>query len=83
MNDVLLGRGKVDGFQTLSKKLMIFGPKNHHQNFSLQIRSKSARVETRAGNYNGYDLRCSPSWSQFWFEQIYFELKAEIDFHPP
>ncbi len=33
----LLGRARVKGFQTLSKKFMIYGPKSHHQKFSLQF----------------------------------------------
>jgi hypothetical protein len=32
-----LVRAKVNGFKTLMKKLMIFGPRTHHQNFSLQF----------------------------------------------
>jgi hypothetical protein len=43
----VLGRAKVKGFQTLSKKLMICDTKDPRQKFQPSIRRKSARVNTR------------------------------------
>jgi hypothetical protein len=41
---IILGRVKVNGFQTLSKNLMICDPKNSPPKFQPSIRSKSARI---------------------------------------
>ncbi len=57
---------------------MICGPKDPQLKFQPSIQSQNARIETRAEKYNGYDLRCVPSQPYFWFEQIYFELRAAI-----
>jgi hypothetical protein len=47
MEIFIVGRAKVNGFKTLSKKLMICGPKNSPPKFQPSIRSKSARIKTR------------------------------------
>ncbi len=53
--ECFLGRTNVDGFLSLSKKLMICGPKDSPPKFQPSIRSKSARIKTRAENEHSLD----------------------------
>ncbi len=62
-----LGWAKVKGFQTLSKKLMIYGPKDPPPKFQPSIRSKSARIKTRAEREHNVNHSHCTSQLKFWW----------------
>ncbi len=58
-------RAKVKGFQTLSKKFMIHGPKDPPLKFQPSIRSESAPIKTRAEREHSINYSHSTSQPKF------------------